>query len=80
MSECPSDARAPFRGGAYADILPGIRIKTLVHGELSLMSKFLIKAGSELPPHSHPYEQDGLPAVGKAQTRHRGRDPRGGTW
>jgi quercetin dioxygenase-like cupin family protein len=43
----------------FQDILPGIRIKTLVHGERSLLSKFRLKAGSDLPAHSHPYEQVG---------------------
>ena len=43
----------------FHDILRGIGIKTLVHGEKSLMAKFSLKAGSELPIHSHPYEQIG---------------------
>jgi quercetin dioxygenase-like cupin family protein len=43
----------------YHDALPGIGIKTLVHGERSLLTKFRLKAGSELPAHSHPYEQTG---------------------
>jgi quercetin dioxygenase-like cupin family protein len=47
------------RADGFHDILPGIGIRTLVHGEKSLMSKFLLKAGSELPIHGHPYEQAG---------------------
>jgi quercetin dioxygenase-like cupin family protein len=49
----------------FQDILPGIRIKTLVHGESSLMSKFLLRAGSELPEHDHPYEQTGYLLSGR---------------
>ena len=49
----------------FHDILPGIGIKTLVHGEKSLMAKFNLKAGSELPSHSHPYEQIGYLIKGR---------------
>ncbi len=52
-------------GQGYKDILPGIEIKTLVHGEKSLMTKFRMHAGSELPLHSHPYEQIGYLAQGR---------------
>jgi quercetin dioxygenase-like cupin family protein len=54
------DSNEGFHG-----ILPGIRIKTLVHGEESLMTKFILKAGSELPSHSHPYEQIGYLIQGR---------------
>ena len=53
----------------FQDILPGIRIKTLVHGEKTLMSKFLLRAGSELPLHSHPYEQTGYLLSGRLALR-----------
>jgi len=43
----------------YQGIIPGIRIKTLAAGERTLMAKFLLKGGSALPAHSHPYEQTG---------------------
>jgi quercetin dioxygenase-like cupin family protein/ActR/RegA family two-component response regulator len=46
-------------GDGFHDLLPGIRIRTLAHGEGSLMAEFLLKKGSELPIHSHPYEQSG---------------------
>jgi quercetin dioxygenase-like cupin family protein len=49
----------------FRDLLPGIGIKTLVHGERSLLSKFRLKAGSELPLHSHPYEQTGYLLAGR---------------
>lgn len=49
----------------FHDLLPGIRIKTLVHGEKTLISKFLLKSGSELPRHSHPYEQTGYLLEGR---------------
>lgn len=43
----------------YHEALPGIRIKTLCHGERTLMTEFLLAAGSTLPSHSHPHEQTG---------------------
>jgi len=49
----------------FHDILPGIGIKTLVNGERSLMTKFVLRAGSELPAHEHPYEQIGYLIQGR---------------
>ena len=43
----------------YDSVIPGIEQKTLVHGERTLMTKFLLKKGSLLPRHSHPHEQTG---------------------
>ncbi len=43
----------------YTEVLPGIQIKTLCYGEAMLMSEFLLKKGSLLPLHDHPYEQTG---------------------
>jgi quercetin dioxygenase-like cupin family protein len=43
----------------YNESLPGIRQKTLVWGEQTLMTEFLLEKGSRLPLHSHPHEQTG---------------------
>ncbi|OPY31871.1 MAG: Cupin domain protein [Methanomassiliicoccales archaeon PtaU1.Bin124] len=43
----------------YADVLPGVKRKTLVHGTNTLFTEFRLKAGHELPMHSHPEEQTG---------------------
>ena len=43
----------------YSDPLPGIRRKTLVFGERTLMTEFLLAKDSTLPNHAHPYEQTG---------------------
>ena len=53
------------RETGYAEILPGIRIKTLVHGEKTLMVRFVLSAGSLLPEHSHIYEQTGYLVEGR---------------
>ncbi|MEW6076434.1 MAG: cupin domain-containing protein [Thermodesulfobacteriota bacterium] len=49
----------------YADPLPGIRRKTLVFGERTLMTEFILAAGSVLPDHTHPYEQTGYLVRGR---------------
>ena len=43
----------------------GIEQKTLVYGEKTLMTEFLLKKGSDLPRHSHPHEQTGYLVKGK---------------
>jgi quercetin dioxygenase-like cupin family protein len=43
----------------FQEILKGIKIKTLVHGKETLMSKFILEKDSILPEHEHPYEQTG---------------------
>ena len=50
---------------SYVNVLPGIRIKTLIHGEKTLMSKFRLAAGHQLPRHRHPNEQTGYLISGK---------------
>jgi quercetin dioxygenase-like cupin family protein len=44
---------------SYKDPLPGVRMKTLVFGEKTLMTEFVLAKQSVLPDHSHPYEQTG---------------------
>jgi quercetin dioxygenase-like cupin family protein len=43
----------------YKDTLPKIKQKTLVFGERTLMTEFILARNSILPEHSHPYEQTG---------------------
>ncbi len=49
----------------YVELVDGITIKTLVHGEATLMSEFRLEKGSALPKHSHPYEQTGYLLSGR---------------
>lgn len=49
----------------YVEVLPGIRIKTIVHGKASLMTEFLLQAGVQLPFHAHPQEQTGYLIEGR---------------
>jgi quercetin dioxygenase-like cupin family protein len=49
----------------YTLAIPGISQKTLVYGERTLMTEFLLKKGSRLPQHSHPHEQTGYLVNGR---------------
>jgi len=48
----------------YKNPVKGIEMKTLAHGEKTLMSEFRLAAGSILPTHSHPHEQTGYLVAG----------------
>ncbi|MBS3809716.1 MAG: cupin domain-containing protein [Desulfobacterales bacterium] len=50
---------------AYRELMAGIEVKTLVHGEKTLMAKYRLKKGSQLPEHSHPHEQTGFLVSGQ---------------
>ena len=43
----------------YLKPVPGVEQKTLVYGEKTLMTEFVLKAGADIPSHSHPHEQSG---------------------
>ena len=46
-------------------VVSGVQRKTLAVGEHSLMTKFVLEAGSELPMHKHPHEQIGFLVSGR---------------
>ena len=46
-------------------LIEGVELSTLVHGEKTLMGQFKIAKGSAIPPHSHPHEQTGIMISGK---------------
>ncbi|NLE23699.1 MAG: cupin domain-containing protein [Actinobacteria bacterium] len=49
----------------FADVLPGIRRKTLSYGRETLMTEFRLRAGAQLPLHDHPQEQTGYLVSGR---------------
>lgn len=49
----------------YTLALEGIEQKTLVYGEKTLMTEFVLKKGSTLPRHSHSHEQTGYLVKGR---------------
>jgi quercetin dioxygenase-like cupin family protein len=46
-------------------LVEGVELSTLVHGEKTLMGQFKIAKGSEIPLHSHPHEQTGTLISGR---------------
>ena len=56
---------AAYTPQGYAEPVEGIRMKTLVYGEKSLMTRFELAKGATLPAHSHPQEQTGVLVSGK---------------
>ena len=53
------------RDSGYKKVLLRIMLKTLVHGEKTLFTEFRMEKGSELPVHSHIYEQTGYLVRGR---------------
>ena len=51
--------------GESRQLLEGVDLTTLVHGEKTLMGQFKIAKGSIIPTHSHPHEQTGFMIFGK---------------
>jgi len=51
--------------GEYRELLEGVQLQTLVHGEKTLMGRFKLAKGAKIPPHKHPHEQTGFMISGK---------------
>jgi quercetin dioxygenase-like cupin family protein len=51
--------------GGYKQAVAGVRQKTLVYGDNSLMAEFLLEKDTTLPLHSHPHEQIGYLVKGQ---------------
>jgi quercetin dioxygenase-like cupin family protein len=49
----------------YKTMLDGVRLKTLVWGERTLLCEFNIEQGKGLPRHAHPHEQTGYLISGR---------------
>ena len=49
----------------YKPAIDKIVMKTLVHGEKTLMVEFQMQKGALLPRHSHPHEQTGYLVSGR---------------
>lgn len=43
----------------------GVQLKTLVHGDKTLLCEFRLNKGSQVPEHSHPHEQTGYMVSGR---------------
>jgi len=51
----------------YKTPLQKIRMKTLVHGDRTLMTEFRLEQGAVLPRHKHPHEQTGYLVSGRVE-------------
>lgn len=49
----------------FRTALEGVRFKTLVYGEKTLMAEFHLDAGATVPMHTHPHEQTGYLVSGR---------------
>ena len=49
----------------FKEVLPGIKLKTLVYGDKTLFTEFRMDAGALLPEHAHIHEQTGYLTEGK---------------
>ena len=46
-------------------VVTGVQRKTLAVGKNTLMTKFVLESGAELPTHKHPHEQIGFLVSGR---------------
>jgi len=49
----------------YREMLPGVQLKTLVHGDRTLLTEVRLAAGAVVPEHAHPHEQTGYLVSGR---------------
>ena len=49
----------------YKQVLEGIKLKTLVYGDKTLFTEFLLEKDRQLPKHAHPQEQTGYLISGR---------------
>jgi len=54
-----------FDEGGYRELIPGVRLKTLAHGERTLLGSFRFVRGAVVPTHQHPHEQTGFVVSGR---------------
>jgi quercetin dioxygenase-like cupin family protein len=45
--------------GTHTEIVKGVHLKTMVHGEHTLTTEVRMDKGAVIPPHHHPHEQTG---------------------
>jgi len=57
----------------YRELLPGVELRTVAHGERTLMGLFRIAQGAVIPVHDHPQEQTGYLVSGRLQFSVEGR-------
>ncbi len=51
----------------FRELLPGVELRTVAHGDRSLMGLFRIGSGAVIPVHDHPQEQTGYLVSGRLE-------------
>ena len=49
----------------FTEVVPGVRLKTLVHGERTHLTQVMLEKGAVVPEHQHPQEQTGYLVSGR---------------
>jgi quercetin dioxygenase-like cupin family protein len=49
----------------FRQVLDGVELKTLTHGERTLLAQFRLAEGAVVPEHQHPQEQTGYLVSGR---------------
>jgi quercetin dioxygenase-like cupin family protein len=60
--------------GASRQLIDGVELTTLVHGDKTLMGQFKLAKGAAIPAHSHPHEQTGIMISGKLRFKADGKE------
>jgi quercetin dioxygenase-like cupin family protein len=51
----------------YRELLPGVRLRTMAHGDHTLLGEFKISEGAVIPEHHHSHEQTGYLVSGRLE-------------
>jgi quercetin dioxygenase-like cupin family protein len=68
----------------YKQVIEGVQMKVLVHGDKMLMAESKLTASSVFPEHDHPHEQTGYVVSGRIRLNVKDKPPfetgPGGAW
>ena len=56
-----------YAGTPARELLPGVTLRTLAHGERTLLAEVRLARGAMIPEHRHPQEQTGYLVSGRLE-------------
>lgn len=56
-----------YAGVEPRELLPGVTMRTLAHGERTLLAEVRLARGAVIPEHRHPQEQTGYLVAGRLE-------------
>ena len=56
-----------YAGVEARELLPGVTMRTLAHGERTLLAEVRLARGAVIPEHRHPQEQTGYLVLGRLE-------------